>query len=156
MLEPEPPEGLETTAVTVTNVPSEPVDVNVVRLCVCVCVCELRLVVLVVSLVTKELVEEEVVCVGWLLDAVFCNEEEATSLLDSDDDVLKLEDGVAEEEKEEDVDDVVAELMLEVLEDVEVILEEVVDTVVLDDEVVVDEAEVVEVVVLGSDCWARI
>jgi len=154
--EPEPPEGLETTAVTVNNEPSVPVDVNVIR------VCDLKL-VLVVSLVTKELAEEKV-CVDWLVvDVVSCNDEEEVTcaLVGDDDDVLKLEleRGLEDDEENKDVGDVV---VLGVNEDEGVVklFEEVDDGVgvvevgrVVDDndeEEEEEEAVVVELVELGE------
>ena len=131
VFEPEPPEGLETTAVTVNNDPSEAVDVNVVRLC------ELGP-LLVVSLVTKELVGVGV-CDGWLLDDVSC--DEAFCVLVGVEEVLKLEDELSEEndENEEDGEDEENEGAVDVgvfwVEEAEVVPEEVVMSVDVDEEV---------------------
>jgi hypothetical protein len=62
--EPEPPEGLEITAVTVTE-PSEPVTVNAVGE---------KMLVLGMTLVAGVLVEEES-CVDWLVEDISCEEE---------------------------------------------------------------------------------
>jgi hypothetical protein len=140
---PGPPEGLETTAVTVNKEPSEPVDVNVVR------VCELTA-VLEVSLIAKEVVGVNI-WDDWLLE-VGTSDDEGCCVLVNDEVVLKLEDELWEEEIV-DVDVAVVVLGTEVAD---VVLEKVLVVVKVDvDDVEVDEVEVVEVEELELGVSAR-
>lgn len=135
---PDPPEGPETTAVTVSE-PAKPVDVNAVG--------ELMLVL---SLIGEELVKE-LNSVDWLLneDVCGCEEVENCCVLVEDEDVLKLVLNVLDDELWND--EVIADVLVLGKKVLEVVLGETVEVVEV--EAGVDETEELEGP--GGPGWRR-